>query len=231
MGLKQLVKRLVPRSLVDSLSDGARYVHDLETNLFLSLPNATKRAFVANAARKLGYPTFIETGTFEGDMALAASRDFSRVHTIELDPALAGRATERLSSIRHIEVHQGNSGEVLSEILASIDTSCVFWLDAHYSGGSTARGKVDTPLLDELAAIKSHPVRPHAILIDDARVLGTDDAYPSLDEVINLLREIDPQLRIGVSSDILWAAKVKLLDFQWREASDGRVSQPTSAHS
>ena len=229
MSVKGLIKKLIPRSLVDSVSDGARYVHELETNLFLSLPNATKRAFVTNAARVLGYPTFIETGTFEGDMALAASRVFSRVYTIELDPDLARRATERLSAISNIEVRQGDSTQVLKELLAGIDTSCVFWLDAHYSGGSTARGPADTPLREELAAIKAHPVRPHAILIDDARVLGTDDAYPSLDEVINLLREIDPSFRIGVSSDILWAAERKLLDFQWREAPDGRVSQPTTA--
>ena len=224
-----MIRKLVPRSLIDSVSDGARYVHELETNLFLSLPNATKQAFVTNAARVLGYPTFVETGTFEGEMALAASKVFPRVFTIELDPHLARRATERLSPVGNIEVRQGDSAQELRRLLASIETSCVFWLDAHYSGGQTARGAADTPLREELAAIKSHSVRPHAILIDDARVLGTDDAYPSLNEVIHLLLEIDGGFKIGVSSDILWAAETKLLDFQWQQAPDGRVLQPTTA--
>jgi hypothetical protein len=226
--VKRLLKRIVPRSVIDSLSDGARFVHELENNLFLSMPNATKRAFVANAAKVLKYPVFIETGTFEGDMAAEAARCFRQVHTIELDDTLARRAQERFAGTENVRIHLGDSGKILAEVLGGIAESCVFWLDAHYSGGDTARGEADTPILAELDAIGVHGVRPHAVLIDDARVLGTDDAYPSLEDVIARLRRIDPGFRIGVSSDILWAAPIKLLDFRWIESTDGRAQQPTS---
>jgi hypothetical protein len=220
--LKAVLRRFVPASVLENRRRLA--VLDLmESNLRIGLPNEIKHLFVRNAAAVLGYPTFIETGTFEGDMTALAAGLFREVHSIELQPELAARARERFVSQDHVRVHQGDSGGVLRELLKQVDTSCVFWLDAHYSGGITARGERDTPVIEELRAIAAHPVRPHAVFIDDARVFGMDDDYPSLEETIRLLKEIDPELRVGVCADIIWASRVKLVDFQWRETETGVV--------
>jgi hypothetical protein len=205
------------------------YTQELATNLFVSLPVATKRTFVHLAQQALQYPTFVETGAFAGDMADLAGRLFPRVHTIELDPVLAERAAARFASVPHVTVHHGDSGQVLRDLLPTLVGSCLFWLDAHYSGGITARGETDTPILAELDAIAESGLRPVAILIDDARVFGTDDAYPTIEEVIARLRAIDPRFFIGVTADILWATPVRILRFEWQVAPNGAVVPPTTA--
>jgi hypothetical protein len=206
-----------------------RYMRELTSNLFVSLPDATKRLFISHAQSVLGYPTFVETGTYMGQMSWHASRLFRTVHTIELSPTLAKRAVEMFAGRSNVTVHPGDSARVLPELLRTIDTPCIFWLDGHYSGDVSARGDSDTPILAELEAIAAHRVRPHGILIDDCRVFGTDDAYPTLGEVIACLRRIDPGFKIGVACDIIWAAPVKILDFRWRVSPAGMVIPPTTA--
>lgn len=204
------------------------YTDRLAADLFISLPASTKKSFVSHAQGVLRYPTFIETGTCLGDMSQHASQMFRVVHTIELGPELAMRSRRALAGAPNVTVHQGDSGSILGDLLRTIDTSCMFWLDGHYSGGTTARGELDTPILAELEAISSHHVRPHAILIDDARVFGADGAYPTLEEVILKLRQIDPAFKIAVSSDIIWAAPAKLLDFRWCGLPSGAVLPPST---
>ena len=68
----------------------------------------------------------------------------------------------------------------------------LFWLDAHYSGPITARGVLDTPIVQELAAIRAHPVAGHVVLIDDMRDFTGADGYPTVDGA----RRLDPRRRI-----------------------------------
>jgi len=162
-------------------------------------------------------------------MADFASRLFPRVHTIELDPVLAERAAARFASVPHVSVHPGDSGHVLRDLLPAIEGPCLFWLDGHYSGGITARGETDTPIRAELDAIAASGLRPVAILIDDVRVFGTDDAYPTIEEVIARVRAIDRDVSIGVTADVLWATPVRILRFEWQVAPGGGVVLPTTA--
>lgn len=70
------------------------------------------------------------------------------------------------------------------------------WLDAHYSGGTTAKGKKSSPLKDELEIIKKHPIKNHIILIDDVNCMGKNVGIIK-SEAIDLLKEINP---IGIIS-------------------------------
>jgi hypothetical protein len=214
------------RCLPNDMKARLFYSYELEENLFVSLPVPTKRTFIRQVQRATGFTTFVETGTLFGEMALFASGLFPAVHTIELSPELAAPAAKRLEVCRNVSVHQGDSGRVLEKVLLGVTTSCVFWLDAHFSGGDTARGRRDTPILEELEAIANHSVRPHAVLIDDARMFGADEDYPSLEEVVRYLRHIDPRSRIGVSSDIIWSCPIRLLRFEWHVAPTGVVVPP-----
>ena len=78
----------------------------------------------------------------------------------------------------------------------------VFWLDAHYSGGVTAKGSTECPLEHELQIIAEHACTGHIILIDDVRLMGSGD-YPSLARVCELACRINPRYRIEVRDDIL----------------------------
>jgi len=143
---------------------------------------------VRSTGRQFGITTLVETGTYEGQMVAAVERDFERILTIELDPKLSAAAAKRFHDRPHIIVLQGDSGQLLPLVLAELAEPAVFWLDAHYSGGQTARGVNDTPIMHELSAIAEHRLhREHILLIDDARgFLGGN--YPTLESMGNWAR-------------------------------------------
>jgi hypothetical protein len=165
-------------------------------------PHVVKVRTVREYAERFRLRVLVETGTFEGEMPRKVCADFDRIHTIELDPALAAQAAERLRRWAHIEVLVGNSAERLPEVLGRLREPALFWLDGHYSGGKTARADKDTPLADELAAIARHGVAGHVVLIDDARCLGAGD-YPSLEGVTRLAYAIPGIRHVEVDRDIV----------------------------
>jgi hypothetical protein len=83
--------------------------------------------------------------------------------------------------------YQGNTVAMClgqSEVPAPV----LFWLDAHYSDGETAKGPHDPPLPWELRAILERG-DPDVLLIDDARLMGLLPDYPSVDEIRQLVGE------------------------------------------
>jgi len=135
-------------------------------------------------------------------MVRKCRRHFERIYTIELSERLAAEAAKRLAMYRHVRVLWGNSGELLPQVLAQLNEPAVFWLDAHYSGGITAKGPTECPLEGELRGIALGGRADHVILIDDARLMGQGD-FPSLEEIIALARSINPDYRIEVRDDIV----------------------------
>ena len=57
---------------------------------------------------------------------------------------------------------------MLPAVIAQIKTPALFWLDAHYSGGTTADSGQD-PIVEELKSIFQSRNCRHVVLIDDAR--------------------------------------------------------------
>ena len=58
--------------------------------------------------------------------------------------------------------------------MSTIVSPATFWLDGHWAGGGTARGKYESPLIQELEAIGRHHIKTHTILIDDIRCWNRD---------------------------------------------------------
>ena len=125
--------------------------------------------FLHELAQIFAVEVFIETGTFRGDTADAARHIFRTVHTIELSPALYRAARDKFSGVTNCHVHHGDSATVLHKILPPTEGTVLLWLDAHYSQGDTAKGKVNTPVLAELQALKQSGKHEAVILIDDVR--------------------------------------------------------------
>ena len=150
-------------------------------------PNVVKQRTVIDYARRFSLSTFVETGTYYGQMVFAVRNVFRRIYSIELDGRLYEMARRKLSRWRNIVLMQGDSGEVLPELLAKIPGPCLFWLDAHYSGGVTAGSIADTPVKEEVRLILDHPVAGHVILIDDARHLNGQNGYPTANELSDLV--------------------------------------------
>ncbi len=168
-------------------------------------PPVVKQATVKAYARRFTIDTLIETGTYRGDMVNACRRTFDRIVSIELDDILFEEARRRFARYSHVSILHGDSGQLLQEILPTIAKPCLFWLDGHYCGTVTARGRVETPILHELSAILSHPVLEHVILIDDARCFDGRNDYPTTDELKRAVLNLRPDWVFEVESDIIRA--------------------------
>ena len=165
-------------------------------------PRAVKAAVIRSFA--MGRRTvFVETGTFRGDMIAAVRPYFDQLFSIELHAELGAQAARRFSADRAVMILIGDSGEHLKSLVQSIDRPAVYWLDGHYSGFRTARGDTDTPISQELDAVLGHGTPDDVVLIDDARLFGTDPAYPAIAEVIALVRAHRPDWVFEVKDDIV----------------------------
>ncbi len=166
-------------------------------------PHAVKQAIVKEYEAKYRLPVFIETGTYMGEMIDAVLNLFPKIISIEFDLKLAQSAKNKYSSMRHVTILQGDSGTLLPELLAGIKEPCLFWLDAHYSGGVTGQADSETPIVKEIKSILEHPCSDHVILIDDAREFTGNNNYPTLEELRQLLKDSRNDWRMKVDADVI----------------------------
>ena len=171
-------------------------------------------SFVQKLATLTKAPVFIETGTFKGQTAYNASLFFKTVHTTELGLELYQAASKRFLVNTGIHVHLGNSPYVLKTILPHIQDQIIFWLDAHYSCGQTAKGDSNTPVMQELAAINESGIKNAIILIDDMRLFDhlsntpindSVQGYPTVDELKKAILAINPNYCFEIFGDIAMA--------------------------
>jgi hypothetical protein len=92
---------------------------------------------------------------------------------------------------------------MLSQLLPKITLPVIFWLDAHYSRSVTAKGAKESPIIFELKAIFELCNTPWIILIDDARLFGYAQDYPSVEEIIDLIKQCGLNCQLTVSDDII----------------------------
>jgi hypothetical protein len=150
------------------------------TSPFTSLEPEDRRELLRATGAKHGLKVFIETGTNQGLTPLALLHSFERIYTIELDERLHRAALRMFKDQPHVTCMKGNSGQLLTRVMAGIDEPALVWLDGHYSGPGTAFTEESTPIRDELAVLLEDP-RPHVIFVDDARIFGggpEHDLYP-----------------------------------------------------
>lgn len=167
------------------------------------IQHQVKERAVTLASKKVRAKILVETGTFRGTMVSAVKNKFSIIHSIELDVNLFEEAQEKFKIFEHIKIHQGDSAAVLPEILKNIKEPVVFWLDAHYSGGITARGSSSTPIEEELLTILSRPYKD-AVIIDDARDFNGTNDYPTIPYIEKLVKQFKGKTyTTKVSKDII----------------------------
>jgi hypothetical protein len=167
------------------------------------LPHARKQEIVRAYGKSFGLRVLVETGTYLGLMVRAMRRHFDELHSIELDDALFRRAARRFARFPNVHLLHGDSGKLLPRVLERIESPALFWLDAHWSGGITARGDTDTPIMRELEAVLSHGHGDrHVVLIDDARHFTGDD-YPTVAAVRARVEQLRPGMVLEVADDII----------------------------
>jgi hypothetical protein len=205
--LKARLRDLLIGSNVWNLSQGIRGSHQLsawkKAGRPLPPPHVVKQRVLSSYASTFETPVLIETGTYYGHMVYAMRSNFQKIISIELSHELTKKAAHRFRAYPHIQILQGDSGEVLPRILDDISTRSLFWLDGHYSGGITAKAQIDTPVMQELRTIFDHKIKDHVILIDDARCFNGTQDYPVLDELREMVAINRPSYEFSVSNDVI----------------------------
>lgn len=177
---------------------------------------ALSREFVLGLRDTFGLKSFVETGTYLGDTLARLSDDFDELYSIELSPDYYARSSARFAGQANIRLINADSTSGLETVLGRLSKErALFWLDAHYSGGDTAKGESNTPVTSELRAVLSQSQRDDIILIDDLRYFWQaqpgflqHDAlfgYPSVQELIDLLNSEGRQYHCYALSDALLA--------------------------
>jgi hypothetical protein len=143
---------------------------------------------------------FIETGTYRGGGCInAIESGFNEIHSIEIHAPMLEVAKRNLQPYVdkvNINLYLGDSSDTLSIVLANINEPATIWLDGHdASTDGGGRGKKGCPLYEELDAIKNHHIKEHIIMIDDLRIINTDNQWGetdiSLKGIKNKLKEIN----------------------------------------
>lgn len=165
-------------------------------------PHLVKLRVVWHCCKQFGVRIFVETGTHVGETTEWMARKGIEVISIELSDRLYQVARTRLQRYRNVTLVHGDSARVLPDLLARLSEPACFWLDAHFSGGGTARDALDTPIVEELRAIPEHRIGGHVILVDDACCFTGRDGYPFLDELLSLVRQTGAY-EAEVSTDIV----------------------------
>lgn len=174
-------------------------------------PASVKHRLIRDYATAHNFKLFVETGTFLGDMIEAVRDNFEKVHSIELDSKLHERAKRRFVSAANVYLHQGDSGRELPKLVATLDRPALFWLDAHWSRGVTARGNLDTPINAELGAILDQENVQHVALIDDARLFGFAKDYPTVAQIRAEVTARRPDWDVRVSEDVIHVGALHML--------------------
>jgi predicted O-methyltransferase YrrM len=117
----------------------------------------------------------IETGTYYGATTKHLTAWTEKVDTIEVVKKNFDKATETLKGIQNVNIHFGNSSEILDTLFASYNKkgrrpNLLCFLDAHWQEYN--------PLLDELSVIAKWKWKPiiaiHDFKVPDHPELGYD---------------------------------------------------------
>lgn len=158
------------------------------------------------------YPNkvFVETGSSHGNgIEMAINVGFRSIYSMEIRGDLLQHCKERFADHPEVVLFNGYSEDILYDVIKDINEPITFWLDGHTD--CPAPGRKYSPIMEELEAIKKHPIKTHTIMIDDVRLFGTHEFdHVSTSEIINKILEINPNYEIlyelgYVSNDILVA--------------------------
>jgi hypothetical protein len=178
------------------------YNHWISAGKPIPVPHVVKQRTISEFQNMYKLDTFIETGTYLGEMVEAQLHKFEKLISIELSPELWKSAKEKFQNKVNVTILLGDSGEKLGEVIPLIQDKALFWLDGHYSEGITARGVKDCPIYEELSHILISNYN-HVILIDDARCFIGQGDYPTMAEVSEIVLQKRPNSQIDVKDDII----------------------------
>lgn len=162
-----------------------------------------KAAVILDYAKRYHCSILVETGTAYGEMVETVRGQFERIWTVELKQDWYELARANFADCPNVTPLLGDSAEALAWLKPQIDQPAIFYLDAHYSAGSTARGREDTPIMRELDVILSNLQLPHVIIIDDLLSFQKDPAYPRPAELRDYIKQRNPGAQVEELAEMI----------------------------
>ena len=152
---------------------------------------------------------FVETGTCYGDTTKFLSTFSKKVISLEPAIELYKKSEVLLADYKNVQLLNGTSEDIFPVLIPTLKGNVSFWLDGHFSGGNTFKGKTETPIIIELAEIKKSIKNfdKVSILVDDFRCFDPTNIrfrdYPTQKFLVDWAEE--NQLRWNVEFDIFIA--------------------------
>ncbi len=191
----------IPRSFLIMMKEKYRGTIKILERAKAKKIHRNKQSILSFYQKKFNLKTLVETGTYRGDMVEAMRCKFEKVYSIELGENLCKDAQERFKGDFHIEILCGDSEKVLEDLIPKLSKPTLFWLDAHYSRGVTAKAELDTPILKELEIIIRSKIKGCIILIDDAVLFNGTNDYPTILRVSEIAN--NNNMSFEVKNDII----------------------------
>jgi hypothetical protein len=161
---------------------------------------------------------FVETGTYKGDgVKLALRAQFPSIHSVEIDHILTVAVRDLFKSNYNVFIYEGDSSQILYDIIKNFDKPITFWIDAHKMR-PPVDSKKNTSVLEDLEQIKRHHIKTHTILIDDINCCRSRlFDFLTVKDVVRKVLEINPNYTIrfieggtfGTTKDAILVAEVK----------------------
>ncbi|QWD76430.1 hypothetical protein ICV32_01790 [Polynucleobacter sp. MWH-UH24A] len=177
-----------------------------------------KRSVLKNLQTIYKTKYFIETGTLYGDTTIAMQPFFHKLFTIELSDNLYTICKNKFKKFNNIVPLHGDSRFELKKVIPLLDAPSTFFLDGHFSGGSTSCGDISHPVLEEIAIIASSAIKDHVIVIDDISDFSPAEGNPRLSEIIKSIENINLNYKFYSDYDMLFALpNEEKFRFFWRK--------------
>ncbi len=165
-------------------------------------PHLLKQRTVREYAQRYDLHVLVETGTYYGEMVAAMKARFAEIYSVEFDSQLAQRAAKKFARWPHIHILEGDSQQLLPDLLKRLRPPALFWLDAGYYGWAGLQGDKQR-LTSEFEAILGHTIKEHVILMDDARGLNGENGAPTVPQLKQRIEAEFPGRMVEVKHDIL----------------------------
>jgi hypothetical protein len=164
-------------------------------------PHLVKQRTVREYADRYSLRVLVEAGTYYGEMVAAMKNRFEEIYSVEYDHALAARAQKKFARWPYIHIIEGDSQQVIPDIVAKLGGPALFWLDAGYYGWAGSQGDRQR-LATELEAILSAR-SDHIILMDDAHGLNGQNGAPTVEQLKQQIELRFPARAVEVKQNIL----------------------------
>ena len=137
------------------------------------MPRLNQQFFMLLQDDKERFPTFVETGTYEGATVFSVEDLFKKIYTIEIENKFF-EETKTFYRGNKIDFLLGDSILVLQDLVPTLESNTIFYLDAHKIPENTTNGLKNVPILEEVYIICNQFKHEAVIIINNFRMFGTN---------------------------------------------------------